>query len=156
MTSVREDILADLVTTCSTITTGNGYNLTVMEVERYEAEGQALSVLPAILVIGGRQTRVNEASGRVEWSMQVLLDCFRVHNPVSDPRSSDELLSEMASDVIKAMMTDRTRSGYAIDTDVVEIEPYPVIPNTGRDINVVVELEIHFRHIAEDPEDQGT
>ncbi|HYC57433.1 MAG TPA: hypothetical protein VEL28_21050 [Candidatus Binatia bacterium] len=149
---VDSQILDQIVEQLGAIQTPE-YSHDVEDVLRYSSEG-AQPKYPGIVVIAGDRRKIGEDSGRVEWEMDVHLDCYVLHDPETDARTSDEVMSEFESDVHNAIMADRQLAGLATLAEVVSFAPLPVTANAGHEINVVIGLRVQFKHKVEDAREQ--
>jgi hypothetical protein len=81
--------------------------------------------------------------GKRSWHMVVPLACFL-------QRSDDTAISAALGDILKVLMIDYTRGGYAIDTDILSNVSYAMeIAKTESGFDLMV--EIHYRHNRDDP-----
>lgn len=151
-TTVRENILANLVATCQGITAANGFHVTVAAAERFEVDGNDLVSLPACIISTLDQTKTGETNRSMEWDLQVRIDAHIVHNKALDSRSTDAVLTELAGDLYKAVMADRTRGGHAIWTTVDNMTDFDLVTDEGQMTGVMVSLTVQFRHAPGNPE----
>lgn len=152
--SIREQIVKDLVAALNTITRDNGYSLTVKSVQRFFETGQSLVDPEFILVEEGEDRAfdgaLKGASSLTARSFDVFVGLALVLDPDTDARSGDEAMNAFRSDVEKAVMTDRTRSGLAIDTKPPTWDPISVEEGKAN-LYSVGKFTFDYRHLDKDP-----
>jgi hypothetical protein len=148
--SLRELVMKNIKTTLATITTGGGYANTVASVQRYRTGGQSQTVFPMIIIREGAETSKDEPLGKISHQLAVDLLLIVVHDPATDARESDEVMNSFLADVQKAMLTDRSRGGYAVDTKLLGSEPLDV-EDSNTDVQQVCSWEVHYRHSNTNP-----
>jgi len=113
-TPIYESILDNLVTTLQGITTGAGYYKTVNRVERLKP---GLADLPDPIQIYidsiNDKRSFNDAGDLVTHVATIALTTY-----LKDADDPDEALSKIDADITKALYADRTRGGYAIETEI--------------------------------------
>lgn len=115
--SVRENIAANIVTALQAISTP-----TVKKVTREPFDFDKLSnaQYPAILVRTANETREDASIGGSMSSRQATIDyeliCFVKHKNIDTARN------QIAEAIDEKLDEDRTRGGYAIDTQVISVE----------------------------------
>jgi hypothetical protein len=135
--SIRESIAANLVTTLSGMTTP----ITLKKVERNPFDFEKLSnaQFPACWIQSGEETRedstINESS-----SKRVAVVNYRVIGFVKSS-AIDTARNELIEGIEEALDTDRTRGGYALDTQVTEVgtDEGAIDPVGGIIMNVRIE-----------------
>lgn len=147
MPSILENVVANVETTLLTINTGNGYNYTVAAVQRIQQQRTSVKDIPALLIIS-RDVRKpdSEPWGVQDWILALEIELAFVHDEAAAPtESTDEVYFKWFGDITKALLTDRTRGGHAIDTNIVGMEPLPV-GTENRLAGIIVDAEVRFRH----------
>ena len=142
-TPARTSILSNLGTTLATITTGNGYNTTVVEVEN-EAKTWAdvpdskkpwvgyVPIAEVLQFLPGNQVRV-------ELPLDVI--CHVKGNTNAD-RSTK--LNNLLDDVIAALNVDTTRGSNAISTTVLSADTDEGAPGAVGQGSMVLRIEVAF------------
>ena len=151
METVRERIIANLKTALEQITVANGYqfDFTSATVQRWSMHGNSLVNLPTIVISPGNEDEKAGPHHFDECFLTVYLDVFFVTD-ASDSVSTDTYLNRIQGDIKKAILSDPTLGGEAIDTDVAGTTPFETTdgqPYAG----VIVELGIRYRHLRTDP-----
>ena len=151
METVRERIIANLKTALEQITVTNGYqfDFTSATVQRWSMHGNSLVNLPTIVISPGNEDEKAGPHPFDECFLTVYLDVFFVTD-ASDAVSTDTYLNRIQGDIKKAILSDPTLGGEAIDTDVAGTTPFETTdgqPYAG----VIVEIGIRYRHLRTDP-----
>jgi hypothetical protein len=152
--SIREKIMKNLQATFEGITIEAGYSLTVQSAQRFFSTGQETAKMPLIILMEGDDTAENDAlkgaSSLTRRSLDVYAGLILVQDPATDPRSGDEVMNAFRADVEQAVMKDRQRGGFAIDTKppnwtAIELE------DGKAPLNSVGHFVIDYRHLDNDP-----
>ena len=145
-----EKIAQNLKTTLETITRAAGYNQTVAEVHRLTAlDGFDMTHLHVVMVEEApEREREGAPAGCFAWRKTFSIVCC-VRPSDDDESPIDAQLNRFAADVVKAVMADRTRGGFAIETDV--LDPIDVTDKDGVVEGRVVPVEVTYRHLDTDP-----
>lgn len=143
--SIRELVLADLVTALEAITTANGYDIQVAQVFREPPNPETVVSLPAILVEESNEEILEEPLGK--WLKTLTIDLRCVVE--SQTQTSKEVNALIAS-VEKAVMVDPQRSLKAIDTMLAGNQKYVHEDLLPRAL-AVVQVRIRYRHELQDP-----
>jgi hypothetical protein len=152
--TVRENILAFVTGAVAGITIANDYHIDVQAASRFEVEGNSLVDLPAAIVSGIDQQKLTETTRTMEWELTARVDLYLCHDKAKDSRSTDEVMTEAAGDLYKALMVDRACGGNAVILTVESINDFDLVSSDGRDTGVMAMLKIRFRHAPGDPEVQ--
>lgn len=151
--SIRELIIKNVKTTLEGITLAAGYTNAVASVQRFRQSGQSQVAFPMIIIREGAETSKDGPMGispKITHQLTIDLLLIVVHDEATDARQSDEVMNSFLADVQKAMLVDRTRGGYAVETNLTGSEPLDV-EDAQRDIEQVVSWEVQYRHSATDP-----
>lgn len=148
--SIRELIIKNIVTTLQGITTGAGYNNTIVSVQRPMPDGNTFTSWPMILVLEGEDQVVQENNPHLTHDLTVGIVFMTRINPASDSRSINEVLNSLERDVHKALMVDRHRGANALDTVWVDELPYHAEEGQPELARLMV-YSIRYRHQATDP-----
>src|SRR5438128_2529391 len=119
MDTIRERCLKNAVLSLQAIKTANGYDNTFedLAVQRFKQNGQPLSVGNNLLIIYEGEDQTDEqpvtlTTHRLALALQVLAR----YDDAADARSGAEVCNSLMGDVIKAMLSDVTRGGVALET----------------------------------------
>ena len=147
--TVRENILANIKTTLEGITVANGYANTIASVQRWDKRGNALRLVPCIIVNAGQEEKEMSPNPYFTCRLSVYLDVW-MRQDDADSTATDTLLSSVLGDIEKALMVNNTRGGYAIDTNIKSNVPFETVegqPHAG----LTIELEILYQHTQSNP-----
>ena len=115
--SVRENIAANIVTALTAISTPNVKKVTR---EPFDFNKLANAQFPAILVRTANETREDASMGGSSTSRHGTIDyelvCFVKHKNIDTARN------QIAEAIDEKLDEDRTRGGYAVDTQVISVE----------------------------------
>jgi hypothetical protein len=142
--------MKNIKTTLEGITTGAGYNNTIVSVQRSKQSGQATVATPCIIIMAGDEEATDVPDPLITKLLTVFLFCIARQDDVTDTRSGDEVLNAFQADVEKALLTTRTRGGYAIDTQPlasIELDIEEGFPELSR----LLKTEVHYRQLNTDP-----
>ncbi len=151
--TVRESILDNIKTVLATVTTGNGYNNTLASVQRWKQAGNSLVEVPCVVIKGGPEEKVDEPNPLKTVNMTVYCDLWIRQDP-DDTASTDTIVNSLYGDIEKALMIDRTRGGFAVDSTISAGEPFETVegqPHAG----MTIELSVQYQHQQSDPEAAG-
>jgi hypothetical protein len=151
---VVEQIAQAIAAKLATITTANGYLLTVSQVVRPNRTGMLWTPKDlgvAVLQGGAEPTALTGSPLAIEWSQEFSLDLVaRVSEASQTPL--DQVLNRFESEVVKAVMADPQWGGLAINTELVRID-YP--PAEGGVEGVTIVVAVHYRVREADPYTQA-
>jgi hypothetical protein len=139
--SILERIALDLLADLQTITTGNGYNYTLSVSRRLRSHENPVD-LSAFLELGSAVPVDKESHGKTGW-YQIFKVAVVSQQTEADATDADKRISRIFTDIAKCVETDYGRGGLAQDTNVVGWELW--------DLGVAVNIEIHYRHVWNDP-----
>lgn len=145
--TVREQILADIVTTVQGITTGNGYEITIPKVVRIPTNAFQSGEYPVASI--QELSQATDDGARIPNIAHVLMDVgILVWHQDFDKISSK--LSSIYGSVYKALHVDVTRGNLAIDTNVIGDE---VFVSEGDQAlgGIQINAQIMYRHLIGDP-----
>ena len=115
--SVRENVAANLVTTLQAITSPVINKVTR---EPFDFDKLSNAQFPAVLVRTANETREDASLGGSSTSRQALIDyelvCFVKHKNIDTARN------QLIEAIDEKLDEDRTRGGYALDTQVISVE----------------------------------
>jgi len=115
--SVRENIAANIVTALTAISTPNVKKATR---EPFDFNKLSNAQFPAILVRTANETREDASMGGSSTSRHGTIDyelvCFVKHKNIDTARN------QIAEAIDEKLDEDRTRGGYAVDTQVISVE----------------------------------
>ncbi|MEO6077872.1 MAG: hypothetical protein ABIP54_03730 [Candidatus Andersenbacteria bacterium] len=145
-TTIIEYIAQNILTTLSGVTTGAGYNYTIIP-SRHHQIGDKPQHLGVIVHQGDPQELVN-SNAKQEWMAPFELECYVIQSE-SDTTPTDQYLNNLWGDIAKAILTDRTRGAYAIDTFVRKPEFFRNLDGSFEGITILV--EVHYRTQLDNP-----
>lgn len=144
--SIREYVQVNVESAIAGVTTANGYTNTVRHHERARVAPYD-GPFPAVFIYDGGDTLQEEQSWCLAWIMTQELHCW-LKSATAAANLAGEVNAFLA-DITKAVMADRTRGGYAIETKVRAVSPVTV---TGDNMGgFVVSVEIEYRTKPGDP-----
>lgn len=122
--SNRKRILDNIVSTVAAITTGGGYNYSVGECQRGFKHFNAVpeDKFPAGYVAGADEKRRNSAQRTFTSEMEASLVLYVKGTDAGDTAALEQALDNLIEDVTKALMVDVTRGGYAVTTEIGDID----------------------------------
>lgn len=122
--SNRKRILDNIVSTVAAITTGGGYNSSVGECKRGFKHFNAVpeDKFPAAYLAGADEKRVNSAQRTFTSDIEASLVLYVKGADAGDPEALEQALDNFIEDVTKALMVDVTRGGYAVTTELGDID----------------------------------
>ncbi len=151
---VIESIAANLLTTLNGITTGNGYNQTIV-IKRpsrvtYDTEA-AGDDLEGLLVQGKREP-LEHAFNVYYWRQPFIIIVYAL-NADRSVVTIDTRLNQITADMEKALRVDPTRGGYAKVTNIGE--PELMINGDGSCSRVDLSFTVDYRVLNTDPYTNG-
>ena len=153
--SIRDTIIAEIKTTLASITTGNGYNLTVNDISEILKNPVTSEIqendLPALVVLDGEEVTEDGDVDSVVNVLDVLIVGYVKEN--RNETSAAPQLRKLMADVEKCLMVDRFRGGYANNTivrrkvtDQGSLLPYGIMN---------MNFDIEYLTLANDPDAGG-
>ncbi len=147
--SIRELIRENIKTALGQITTANGYNNTLANVQGWKQRGNTIQDVPCAIVSLGREEKDPHPNPQATARLTVFIDIWARQDD-DDETDTDEVLDSLLLDVEKAVMADHTRGGYAEDTNTRGITPFETIEGQPQ-CGLMLELEILYKHKQTDP-----
>lgn len=125
----RSDILSNVQSVLSGITTGNGYKTTVHTVGAVVKEWASVGAqeLPWVGVKPGKETFEHQPFGVLIVTLPIEIVCIVA---AANDTARYSALGNLIDDVIAALSADTTRGGYAISTSLAEDETDEGDPDT--------------------------
>ena len=152
-TSIIESIAQDVLATVNGVTVAAGYHQTLsgLRPPRLPGADEAFDNNTVVLA-QSNPTRDTDNSGMgnaamLAWRQPFALIAYVIASD-SETSSLDARINEVRSDLEKALMADRTRGGYAIDTQILEPELFDFDPATT---GIIVMCEVFYRTREDDP-----
>lgn len=148
-TPIKESISADLLTTVNGVTVANEYNQTIIvKRARHRDYGDTVpDDLTGVLEQDSWEEDAEAPHNTRQIIQNYLLTIFIIDS--EDTTSTWETrYNNVEADVWKAIMTDITRGGYAIDTEIISSEKLEE-ENIGTGITMTIAVK--FRHKDDDP-----
>lgn len=140
----KTQIIDNLVDAIATVTAANGYNRTVrfcsskiQPIDRVQRD--------IVFVTTIQERKENETNNFTDVTLTVHVGCI-----VEDRTDLTKAVHDMAADVTKAISTDPTRGGLAIDTNVVTVTD-EIASDLEPEGSCLLEVEIRYRHKWGDP-----
>lgn len=149
MATRREQILDALRTQLATITTGNGYENDIVNVQRWKQRGNSVQDTPCIVIAAGEETKNPTPNPLYTCDLPVFIDVWLAQEE-DDETATDTLLSSLLGDVEKCVMANTTLGGLANDILIRGNAPFEGIegsPHAG----IVVIIQINYEHLFSDP-----
>ena len=144
---VVENIAANILTAIDAITTANSFNQDLNGFRPVRSDYSDVSPENGtVLIVQESAEPVDGAVNTREWNQRFWLQAI-VKDSDSTTTAIDTRINQVAGDIIKKLMEDHTRGGYAIDTAVAAVVPFNVEAFTG----VAVGIDIRYRSDWDDP-----
>lgn len=144
--SVRENILQNVETVLGTVVSPT-YETDLKQVSRKLELATEIGQYPAVFIVvnGEAKTTDDTPIGVTSVVMSLTLEVWLSGESAQEPTD----LSNAIRDIETALMADRTRGGYAIDTKLTGNSTFAseVLVTAGADIT----LDIEYRHSVNDP-----
>lgn len=139
---IRENILANIVTTLQAVNGTGGYNYKLNHVERARLT-KFDGIYPAAFVFEETDAPVEEYDSTIVRKLTVTVEAW-----IESTSSISQGINKLLADIEKAMMTDRTRGGHAIDTNPPTAQ---FVVMDGMPAGVLVSFDITYHHAAAQP-----
>lgn len=127
--SNRKRIVDNVISTLAAINgAGGGYNLTVGEAKRgfkhYNAVPEDLLASGKFCVYGAGadEERKNHTQREFRSTISISLVAYVMVANAADTEALEQALDNLLEDITKALMVDVTRGGYAVTTEIGEID----------------------------------
>ena len=148
--TVREQIIAGIATDLATITTTNGYENTVVNVQRFMQSGLSVADVPCVIVNFDEERKNQGPSDRAECDLRVTVDVWAVHDEDSVSGYTASLVDSLAGDVEKAIMSDTTRDGFARGCEIESVIPFRLAEGQPF-VGATVSVKITYTHDISNP-----
>ena len=121
--STRKRIIDNIVSTIAAQTTGGGYNFSVGQCLRGHKHFNAVpeDLFPAVYVPGADENRKNSAQRTFTSDLLASVVGYVKTADASNTAALEQDLDNLIEDITKALMVDVTRGGYAVTTEIGEI-----------------------------------
>lgn len=155
MSSVREQIVADIEASLRRMTTGAGYHFDWRRFYRWQVVAQP-DESPAVRILDTEDLVEDDAAGLLHRRLSVELLASHQAADWSQPDDDEDgvapgtLASWLIEDLERAVMADRTRGGLAVDTDIVSTDK-TVEQSAAPMVWASVVLDVFYRCPASDP-----
>lgn len=150
MPTIRENILEDIRTTLADITTANGFNNTIVSVQRWLQRGNDITLVPCIVISSGPEDKQPAPNPLMTCKLAIYLDVY-TRQAESDTQATETILHSLLGDIEKALMADYTRSGLAQETNFRGNTLFQAVEGSPH-VGIIIELEIIYQHNQDDPE----
>ncbi len=142
-TPARTSILSNLATTLATVTTGNGYNTTVVTVE---AEAKTWADVPTALkpwigYVPSAESLEYLPGNQIRVVLPVEVIC---HISAATNSARSTALNNLLDDVIAVLSVDTTRNAKAISTTVVRVDTDEGAPGATGQGSMVLGVEVAY------------
>lgn len=153
-TPIIEDIAANLLTTINGVTTGNGFNQTIVckRPGRVDYDTEAAGDDLEDLVYQTSRERIDGPFNLYSWRQGFDIVVFALNDDGSST-TIDTRLNQIAEDISKAVRVDITRGDNAIQTDISQVAFGEV--DDGSISVVAIEVMIDYRVLKSDPFTKG-
>ncbi len=148
--SVREQIVSNIATALGNVTTGNGYNNTLVSVQRFQQSGLSVSSVPTAVVNFEGETKSIGPDHRATCDLEVTVDIWAVHDTDVVSGDTATLVDSLAGDCEKAIMADPTRGGKARECTVRNVTPFRLAESQPY-VGISLACTITYAHEAGDP-----
>lgn len=153
--SILEQIVKKMASAVAEVTVANGYDNTVLSVQRFNQSGVELADVPAVLIREGvcDVERLKSTHQSVRRRAEIVLVGIIRQDETStstDTRSAAEQLNSLCADLEYRLGASLTWDGLAIDTEppnYIEVEMDAVTPHAARGLQV----SVVFQHVRNDP-----
>ena len=144
---IVELIAQDLLATVNGVTEANGYlqTLTAVRPKRVNAEADITGDL-CVLIEQDDPEQVGVNGNVQEWRQTFAVQAFVIDSDAATV-AIDTRINFVLADLLKAIMADHTRGGYAIRQEIGDIDRFIYAGYSG----VAVSLEVHYRTTYGDP-----
>ena len=147
--SIREKIMANILTTFQTISIANGFENNIESVQRYEQNDQNLQATPAIIIVEGVESS-EDSPDPLTTNVLIVEGMLYASHDRTASISTAEFLNKFIQDIKKAIKVDNTRGANAVDSMIKSSEPF----ETDEDqpfVGIIFEIEVTYRHRQTDP-----
>ncbi|MBW1666716.1 MAG: hypothetical protein JRJ66_01455 [Deltaproteobacteria bacterium] len=118
MSSIRENIISNVISTLEAVSTANGYNYDLSgRVSRTLKHWEECSEFPQVFVMDGAESKVYGSNIMVDSTLEVVIRAYE-----HDQSDTSQKLNNLLEDIEKALCADHTRGGYAVNTIPLKIE----------------------------------
>ena len=150
---IIESIAANLLTTINGVTTGNGYNQTIVakRMSRVDYDTETMGDLQGLIAQTTR-TKLDGPFTTNTWRQTFDVSVVALNDDGSAV-TIDTRLNQIAEDITKAIRVDITRGGFAYQTDIGESAF--AVAEDGSISAVVLEIIIDYRVLKSDPYTKG-
>jgi len=147
---IVELIAQNVATTLATVTTANGYQYN-LAVERPHRRDQLPRLRDQLVIPYMGDPLVQDGPlSKTQYQQPFFILFFAA---VASGSQVETKVNRITADIIKALMVDRTRGGYAIDTMAGEWAEFDDVP-AGMD-GRVVQIDVQYRVQQNNPYNQG-
>lgn len=126
--STRKRIIDNLISTLAAVTTGGGYNLSVGEAKRgwkhfnNVPEDLLTSGKFCVYAAGADEKRRNHSQREFRSDILISVVAYVMVGNSVDTEALEQLLDNAIEDITKALMVDVTRGGYAVTTEIGDVD----------------------------------
>jgi len=150
MPSIRENIIADLVTQLGTISIDNGYENDILGgVQRFSQTGSVLQNPPVIGVVMDKEEKQSTLNALSVNKLTIIIDVYAVDTDAIVGNTST-LVDSLVTDIEKCVMADPQRSAKAIDSEIVMVQPFGLAESQPY-VGASLVYSVNYRHALDDP-----
>ncbi len=151
---IIENIAANILTTVNGVTTGNGYNQTIVvkRMSRVDYDSEAAADDLEGLIYQGQREPLTHAMNSYTWRQPFTIIVFALNDDGSAV-TIDTRLNQICADMEKALRVDITRGGNAYQTDIKE--PTFLYADDGSSSAVMLPITVDYRVLNTDPYTKG-
>lgn len=146
-TNKRHQIIENIRDAFDLITTGGGYNFTVLtKVIGLRTKSEIQDAVPALMIAGADEEADNSTNSDFTSEMDVtIVGVIRSSDP-EDPAIAERDLSRLITDVRKALLVDHTRGGLCRFTKIrtIETDKGNAAPYAAFDMTITVQYRSAF------------
>jgi len=150
MTQAREGIIDTIVSNLQTIAQANDYltNITTISrtIKSWNELLQGDSLLPYVCVFPEMSTPIYQQMYNLKMNLPIFIVAIQ---SATDEANKTYLLSNIITDIIECMLYDQTQGGYAIATNIVDIQTDEGDPDARDSYGLSAVAVFHFNVIYE-------
>jgi len=149
VTPLIEKIAENIKTAIAAITTGAGFNQTLIPIRPKRNDFAAAAWDDLTVLINQAEAEEHEGGyGAKEWRQNFILVCIVIDDETATT-SIDTRLNQVSSDIFKKLLEDPGRGGLAIDTNIHAAKPF--IDDETAMSGIAVQVSVDYRTKENDP-----
>ena len=147
-TTVREQIIASIATNLGNVTTANGYENTLVSVQRFMQSGLSIADVPCAIVNFDEERKVQGPTDRADCDLRVSIDVYAVHDEDAVSGYSATLIDSLAGDIEKCVIG--SPPSLAVTTDIESVIPFRLAEGQPF-VGATISVKITYRHDVTNP-----